>query len=204
MNTKEKILLAALDLASENGLSGVSLSQIAEKVGIKKASLYSHFSSKEEIIGILYEYLREKAKTVLGSSSVDYGEMVKGKSAPEILRHAVKNYRAISSDEELKTFYKFIYSERVFHKEAAKIMITETEKMILAVKNLFYAMKIHKVMDFANIDMASLSFAMTMHSLIDYREDKMFADEIEMEQLINEYIDDFCQTYNIKTKKGKK
>lgn len=201
MNTKEKILLVTLELASENGLSGISLSQIAEKVGIKKASLYSHFSSKGEIVDSLYEYLRGKAKDASGNNGIDYGEMVKGKDASEILRHAVGNYKAIYSDERLKTFYKFIYSERVFNKEATKIMITETEKMILAVKQLFYAMQIHKVMDFPNIDMASLSFAMTMHSLIDYREDKMFAEGIETEQLINEYIDDFCKVYKAKTKR---
>jgi AcrR family transcriptional regulator len=36
MNTKERILLATLEFAAEDGLSGVSLSQIAEKVGIRK------------------------------------------------------------------------------------------------------------------------------------------------------------------------
>lgn len=48
----------------------------------------------------------------------------------------------------MRIFYKFIISERVFSKEAIKIMITETERMILATKQLFYAMQIHKVMNF--------------------------------------------------------
>lgn len=48
----------------------------------------------------------------------------------------------------MRIFYKFIISERVFSKEAVKIMITETERMILATKQLFYAMQIHKVMNF--------------------------------------------------------
>lgn len=37
----------------------------------------------------------------------------------------------------MRIFYKFIISERVFSKEAIKIMITETERMILATKQLF-------------------------------------------------------------------
>ena len=43
---KEKIIMSTLELACENGLRSVSMSQIAEKAGIKKSSLYSHFSSK--------------------------------------------------------------------------------------------------------------------------------------------------------------
>ncbi|MDR2897525.1 MAG: TetR/AcrR family transcriptional regulator [Spirochaetaceae bacterium] len=195
MKSKEKILLAVLELASENGLGSVSLSQIAEKVGVKKATLYSHFSSKGEIVDSLYGYLRENAKTGLSGAILDYGEMVKGKTAPEILHQTVAAYRAINADEKLRMFYTFILSERVFNKEAARIMVAETEKMILAVKQLFYAMHIHHVMHFTNVDMAALSFAMAIHSLLDYREDKLFAENSETEQLIHAYIDEFCAVY---------
>ena len=61
VNTREKVLLITLKLASEQGLGNISLSKIAKKVGIQKASLYSHFASKEEIISQLYEFLRDKA-----------------------------------------------------------------------------------------------------------------------------------------------
>lgn len=49
-NRKEEILLATLELASEKGLGSVSLNMIADKVGIRKPSLYNHFSSKEELV----------------------------------------------------------------------------------------------------------------------------------------------------------
>ena len=65
MEKWEEIVLAALDLAAQKGLGNVSMSQIAEKAGIRKASLYNHFSSKEELIGEMYLYLREKAKETL-------------------------------------------------------------------------------------------------------------------------------------------
>ena len=61
MDKKEEIILATLDLACERGLSGVSLGQIAEKVGMKKPSIYNHFESKEKLIEQMYVYLREKA-----------------------------------------------------------------------------------------------------------------------------------------------
>lgn len=49
-NTKREILNAALDLFSVHGYEATSIAQIADAVGIRKASLYSHFSSKQEIL----------------------------------------------------------------------------------------------------------------------------------------------------------
>ena len=50
MNTKEKIFEVSLDLFSKKGYDSVSLREIAEEVGIKKSSIYSHYSSKEAIL----------------------------------------------------------------------------------------------------------------------------------------------------------
>lgn len=49
-NTKREILNASLDLFSVHGYEATSTAQIADAVGIRKASLYSHFSSKQEIL----------------------------------------------------------------------------------------------------------------------------------------------------------
>ena len=57
MNTKEKIFEAALDLFSKKGYDSVSLREIADNVGIKKSSIYSHYPSKEAILMDIFEYL---------------------------------------------------------------------------------------------------------------------------------------------------
>ena len=57
MNTKEKIFDVALNLFSKKGYDSVSLREIAEEVGIKKSSIYSHYSSKEAILMDIFEYL---------------------------------------------------------------------------------------------------------------------------------------------------
>ena len=56
MNTKEKIFDVSLDLFSKKGYDSVSLREIAEEVGIKKSSIYSHYSSKEAILMDVFEY----------------------------------------------------------------------------------------------------------------------------------------------------
>ncbi|PHK48752.1 TetR/AcrR family transcriptional regulator [Staphylococcus edaphicus] len=49
LGVKEKIVENAISLFSENGYEGTTLNQIANSVDIKKASLYYHYASKEEI-----------------------------------------------------------------------------------------------------------------------------------------------------------
>ena len=59
MNTKEKIFDVALDLFSKKGYDSVSLREIAEEVGIKKSSIYSHYPSKEAILISIFEYFTD-------------------------------------------------------------------------------------------------------------------------------------------------
>jgi AcrR family transcriptional regulator len=47
--TKERILLTAARLFATNSYNGVSVKDIADEVGIKPASLYNHFESKEAL-----------------------------------------------------------------------------------------------------------------------------------------------------------
>lgn len=59
-NTKREILQAALDLFSVQGFEATSISQIASAVGIWKASLYSHFDSKQAILDALVQDIMEQ------------------------------------------------------------------------------------------------------------------------------------------------
>lgn len=54
-NTKQEILEAALDLFSVQGFETTSISQIADAVGIRKASLNSHFENKQAILDALVQ-----------------------------------------------------------------------------------------------------------------------------------------------------
>lgn len=52
-NTKQEILQAALDLFSAQGYDATSVSQIADAVGIRKATVYSHYAGKQDILNAL-------------------------------------------------------------------------------------------------------------------------------------------------------
>lgn len=53
--TKQGILDSALELFSVQGYEATSISQLAEAVGIRKASLYSHFENKQAILDALIQ-----------------------------------------------------------------------------------------------------------------------------------------------------
>ena len=77
--------MATLELAANKGLGNVSMNMIADKVGIKKPSLYNHFASKEELVEVMYQFLREEAKKNANVGAIDYTVIFAGKSALEIL-----------------------------------------------------------------------------------------------------------------------
>ena len=59
-NTKQEILEASLELFSVQGFEATSISQIADAVGIRKASLYSHFDSKQAILNAIVKEVLEQ------------------------------------------------------------------------------------------------------------------------------------------------
>ena len=49
MDTKEKILHSALELFARDGFEAVSVSMIADELGISKGALYKHYINKRAI-----------------------------------------------------------------------------------------------------------------------------------------------------------
>ncbi len=188
MKTKERIILATLDLAAEHGLKSLSMSQIAEAVGIKKPSLYNHFDSKETLIKEMYEYIREQSKANTLTNLPD----ISNETAYDILCLYVHSYSQMVSSGPLFNLYKVIYSERTTNSDAARILIEETNKMIAATKMLLRELVNQDKLDIEDIENASLSFAMTIHSLIDYELDCAQIDEQFDESQIQNYIKWFC------------
>lgn len=194
---KKEIILATLELAANKGLGNVSMNMIADKVGIKKPSLYNHFSSKEELVEVMYQFLSKEAKKTANIGAIDYTTFFAGKSALEMLRGIVKGYFNMNQQEHMINFYKVIYSERSLNPVAAKIVVEETDRMILATKQLFYAMEVHKLLHFKNPDMSAVSFAMTIHGLMDYGLDQrngQYSFETD-KSLLDNYLKWFCEEY---------
>jgi TetR/AcrR family tetracycline transcriptional repressor len=52
---REHIVGAALELLDESGLDGLTMRTLAERMGVRAASLYWHIRDKEQLLGLLAE-----------------------------------------------------------------------------------------------------------------------------------------------------
>ena len=48
-DTKERILMAALDMLSQKGYEGTNIRELAASLGLVKSGIYKHYESKEDI-----------------------------------------------------------------------------------------------------------------------------------------------------------
>jgi AcrR family transcriptional regulator len=63
--TRERILERAVQLASTEGITGLTLGRLAESTGMSKSGLYAHFRSKEELqLQVLLTAIEEFARDV--------------------------------------------------------------------------------------------------------------------------------------------
>lgn len=132
-NTKKEILEAALELFSVQGFEATSISQIAGAVGIRKASLYSHFESKQAILDelvkeVLKQYAAHSifAKTDWGKDSDnlpmtpdDSVQMIKGQ------------IRYILHDPHISKARKMLVIEQFQNPELAKLQTKQNYSDVL-------------------------------------------------------------------------
>ena len=194
-NRKTEIIEATLELASRNGLGTVSMQQIADRVGITKASLYNHFSSRDEIVEAMYEQLRSASREHADAGGIDYERLAKGRSLQEILSEAVSSYRKMIRDPKMTQFYSIIMNERSISPAAAEIMVKETERMIAATKTMFYALQVKGIADFHDADAAAFSFAMAVHGILEYELDLEHAGMKKNQRMMKQYIEEFSRIY---------
>ena len=72
-DTKERILLTALELFSVNGYEAVSVSDIAAELGITKGALYRHYRSKRDIFESILARMEQRDAEQAGEHDLPQG-----------------------------------------------------------------------------------------------------------------------------------
>ncbi len=86
IQTKAEILEAAWDLVRENGLAGLAMRDLGERVGMKAQSIYSYFESKNDIYDRIFRDAYLEFNSTMEVEDED-GERVSGVDSALRLSH---------------------------------------------------------------------------------------------------------------------
>ena len=112
--TKEDILREARNIIRDEGYDALTLSSLAGKLNVKKASLYYHYSSKDAIIAALYEDFSLRLRHL--GFSLDFSL-----PALEVLKITFEHYRKIYESKEISGYFSLIRQRKDIDEEAFEI-----------------------------------------------------------------------------------
>ena len=204
-NTKQEILEASLELFSVQGFEATSISQIASAVGIRKASLYSHFENKQAILDALVKDVLEQYAEHSIFAKADWDQYDDTEDKPALTPDAAAQMilgqvRYILHDPHISRARKMLAIEQFQNPELAKL---QTKQNYSDVMHYFtglvkYLIR-HDVLteDDPEIMAAQLCLPIsTWINLCDREPDR----EAEVMELISRHIQQFFKVYRPETR----
>ncbi len=141
---KGRIIAAALKLFAESGYHAVSVRDIAREVGIKDASIYSHFASKDEIL----ENIIERFCVAFDSSIpavAAFDDIFRVCSPRSFLQKGFSLFQERLKDKTMAQTYFVLIRERFDNPLAAKAWDAHREKCVRYVADALVAMMRNKL-----------------------------------------------------------
>lgn len=130
---KEAVADAAMDIIAFEGMDKLSMSTLAEHLGLKKASIYHWFPSKEEMLDYLFSKGHERLMAKGFRLSLEG-------SAEEVLGRAAEGWRGIFSSDDtlpfLRTVYALRYSDARAEEEARSIRLMIQSQIDVLISSL--------------------------------------------------------------------
>ena len=203
-NTKQEILEASLELFSVQGFEATSISQIADAVGIRKASLYSHFESKQAILDALVKNVLTQyaAHSIFANADWENDEDTQDKQmmtphwAAQMIRGQI-NF--ILHEPHISMARKMLTIEQFQNPELAKLQTKQnyTDVMRYFTGLMKYLIR-HGVLteDDPEIMAAQLCLPVSMWINLCDREPER---EQEVMELVEKHIQQFFRAYQPKT-----
>ena len=135
-NTKQEILDAALELFSVQGFEATSIAQIVGTVGIRKASLYSHFENKQAILDALIKEVLEQYAEHSIFAMVDWNDPAFTKDKLDMTPDAAVQMiqgqlRYILHDPAISRARKMLTIEQFQNPELAKLQTRQNYEDVL-------------------------------------------------------------------------
>lgn len=127
--TKDDIIKAVLDASFYKSTGATSLTDIANELHIKKASLYNHFNNREDLLAQTTASCGDYIRAITFTPP-DVDAIAKKYSPETVLKGIVNRYFKMHEKSPLFQIYTFIESQKYFNADAAAIVKEEKDKII--------------------------------------------------------------------------
>ena len=201
MNTKEKILDAALTLFSEKGYANVFVGDIADRVGIKAPSLYKHYKNKKAIFDAIIDEMNrrfeEQAKAMQINGSDAAADAVIYKTLPEdqLLKLGREFFLYYLHDDYNRKFRKMLTLEQFHDKDLAKVYSKLYVDDPLSYQGMLFGFMVTAgVLKTDNVEIMTLHFYAPIYYLLTIC-DREPEREKEALKLLDEHIRQFDKLY---------
>jgi len=125
---KPEIISQSLRLFLEKGYDGASMSDIAAAVGIQKASLYAHYTGKEEIFSAVFSDVLEEYRRLISS----FGAQQAGETALAQLERIFREFLLYCHRNTKMYFWdRFFYYPPEFIRERMERETADTQQEFL-------------------------------------------------------------------------
>lgn len=190
-NTREHLILLALELAARKGMDNTSLSDIAQAAGIRKASLYHHFPSREVMIEQMFAYCSELA------SRQGIVISFNGK-ADEVLSRAMEHWHRLYTTPPLSYFYRIVESQKLILPLAARTSRVFMQMLQGQSEILLETLSETNRLDIEELDLAVAMFSSTAQgfltrSMISEMEEMEEDEDLEWQE--ERFVRRFCELY---------
>lgn len=138
--SREKIINAFLVSAFDSSAGATSLQNISDILQIKKASLYNHFESRDEMYAAVVLYCREYLDDVnfLPDDMFLNGSFIE-EDIFSVVKKILRRYILLFENEPLFQIYVFIHTEQYFCRDAYLAVDAERNKIQNGFRTIFDA-----------------------------------------------------------------
>lgn len=126
-DTKEKILMTALQLFARDGYEAVSVRTIAEELGMTKGALYRHYKNKRDIFDSIVERMiridgeRANAHQMPAEKYDTMPDAYENATVENIQKYTIEQFKFWTEDEFASNFRKMLTLEQYRSKEMAEL-----------------------------------------------------------------------------------
>jgi len=130
---QKEIITVSLQIIDESGIQGLTIKNLAKKIGFTEAAIYRHYENKTKILVAILDFFKQNSEKYFLTESETKSSVLK-----KIERLFSIHFQAFTATPPLVAV---IFSEEIFRNEAVlvekvqQLMKTNTDKLTLILKN---------------------------------------------------------------------